>query len=140
MATSMRSVPSWRALSFLPRVTACLDSAYLAREMCDMISAMGMVPRIKPNSAQRQGKPAVARDGRLVHRRQGDVRLRVPPAQHHRVGLCRTQEDIRGLHPVPQAGQPGKGDLDPRHDIKLVARSQAKDGMLTQDRIATLAA
>ena len=28
----------------------CLDSAYLAREMCDMISAMGMVPRIKPKS------------------------------------------------------------------------------------------
>ena len=46
----MRAVPSWRALSFLPRVTACLDSAYLAREMCDMISAMSMVPRIKPKS------------------------------------------------------------------------------------------
>ena len=28
----------------------CLDSAYLAREMCDMISAMGMVSRIKPKS------------------------------------------------------------------------------------------
>ncbi len=27
----------------------CLDSAYLARVMCDMISAMGMVPRIKPS-------------------------------------------------------------------------------------------
>ena len=27
-----------------------LDSAYLAREMCDMISAMSMVPRIKPNT------------------------------------------------------------------------------------------
>ena len=58
----------------------CLDSAYLAREMCDMISAMSMVPRIKPSSAQRQGKPDVARDGRLVHGRQGDIRLRVPPA------------------------------------------------------------
>ena len=28
----------------------CLDSAYLAREMYDMISAMSMVPRIKPNT------------------------------------------------------------------------------------------
>ena len=28
----------------------CLDSAYLAREMCNMISAMSMVPRIKPKS------------------------------------------------------------------------------------------
>ena len=28
----------------------CLDSAYLARLMCDIISAMGMVPRIKPKS------------------------------------------------------------------------------------------
>ncbi len=28
----------------------CLDSAYLARLMCNMISAMGMVPRIKPKS------------------------------------------------------------------------------------------
>ena len=28
----------------------CLDSAYLARETCDIISAMGMVPRIKPKS------------------------------------------------------------------------------------------
>ena len=94
----MRSVPSWRALSFLPHVTACLDSAYLAREMCDMISAMGMVPRIKPSSAQRQGKLVVARDGRLVHGRQGDVRLRVPPVQRHGIGLCRAQEDVRGLH------------------------------------------
>ena len=48
--------------------------------------------------AQRQGKPAVARDGRLVHGRQGDVRLRVPPAQRHRVSLCRAQEDVRGPH------------------------------------------
>ena len=28
----------------------CLDSAYLARDMCDVISAMGMVPRIRPKS------------------------------------------------------------------------------------------
>ena len=28
----------------------CPDSAYLAREMCNMISAMSMVPRIKPKS------------------------------------------------------------------------------------------
>ena len=46
----MRSVPSWRALSFLPRVTAHLDSAYLARDMCDVMSAMGIVSRIKPKS------------------------------------------------------------------------------------------
>ena len=28
----------------------CLDSAYLAGDICDMISVMGMVPRIKPKS------------------------------------------------------------------------------------------
>ena len=28
----------------------CLDSAYLTRDMCDMISAMGMISRIKPKS------------------------------------------------------------------------------------------
>ena len=26
----------------------CLDSAYLARDMCDAIRSMGMVPRIRP--------------------------------------------------------------------------------------------
>ena len=41
---------------------------------------------------------------------------------------------------MPQAGQQGKGDLDPCHNIELVARSQAKDDRLTQDQIATLAA
>ena len=45
-----------------------------------------------------------------------------------------------GDHPVPQARQPDKGDLDPRYNIELVARSQAKNGRLTQDQIATLAA
>ena len=28
----------------------CLDSAYLARDMCDAIRSMGMVPRIRPKS------------------------------------------------------------------------------------------
>ena len=29
-----------------------------------------------------------------------------------------------GLHTVPQAGQPGKGDLDPRHMLQHRTRSQ----------------
>ena len=47
----------------------CLDSAYLARLMCDMISAMGCAPHQAKiqHRAQRQGKPVMARDGKPVH-------------------------------------------------------------------------
>ena len=47
----------------------CLDSAYLARLMCNMISAMGCAPHQAKvqHRTQRQGKPVVARDGEPVH-------------------------------------------------------------------------
>ena len=95
-----------------------------------------------PHRAQRQGKPAVARDGRLVHGRQGDVRLRVPPAQRHGIGLCRAQEDVRGLHTVPQADNRAREILirTTCYNIELVARSRVKDGRLTPEMIATIAA
>ena len=92
------------------RNTACLTQAW-----CRASS---------PIRAQRQGKPGVARDGRLVRGRQGEIRLQVPPTQRHRVSLCRTQEDVRGLHTVPQARQQGKGDLDPCHMLQHRARGQ----------------
>ena len=120
----------------------CLDSAYLAREMYDMISAMGMMPRIKPKSN-------TVRNAKGSQPWRGMVDLYMDDretfdSEYHqrsvRVGLCRAQEDVRGLHAVPQAREQGKGDLDPHHNSELVARSQVKDGRLTQDQIATLAA
>ena len=41
-----------------------------------------------------------------------------------RVLICRAQEDVRGLHAVPQAGQPGKIDPDSCHVLQHRARGQ----------------
>ncbi len=123
----------------------CLDSAYLAREMCDMISAMGMVPRIKPKSnTVRNAKGSQTWRGMVdlymddretfdseYHQRNiiesvfaalkkmyGDcTRCRRPDNRAREISICATC-----------------------HNIELVVRSQVKDGRLTQDRIATLAA
>ena len=121
----MRSVPSWRALSFLPRVTACLDSAYVARYMCDIISAMGMVPRIKPNTCAtpREAKPWRGMVGSCMDNREA-----FDSGYHQRSIIESVFAALKKMYGdctrCRRSGQPGKGDLDPRHMLQHRTRSQ----------------
>ena len=76
----------------------CLDSAYLARKICDAISDKGMVPRIRPKSntvCKNGGSQGLGRYGQNAQGRADPVHGRVPPAQHHRGRLWRNQENVR---------------------------------------------
>ncbi len=123
----------------------CLDSAYLARAMCDMISAMGMVPRIKPKSNTIRNARGSQSWREMVDLYMDD-RDRFDSEYHQRSVIeavfaalkkmygdctrCRRQENrIKEIAIRVMC-----------YNIELVARSQAKDGRLTQDHIATLAA
>ena len=75
----------------------CLDSAYLARKICDAIAAKGMTPRIRQvqHRLQELGQPGLGRYGQNAQERAGPVHGRVPPAQHHRGRLWGNQENVR---------------------------------------------
>ena len=84
----------------------CLDSAYLARKICDTIAAKGMTPRIRPKSntvCKNWGSQAWG-DMTRTHRDElGPVHGRVPSAQHNRGRLWGNQEDVWEPPPEPQA-------------------------------------
>ena len=139
----MRSVPSWRALSFLPRVTACLDSAYLARDMCDIISAMSMVPRIKPKSnTVRNAK------GSQAWREMVDLHMdnrEMFDSEYHQCNIIESVfAALKKMYgDCTRCRRPDNWtrEISIRaicYNIELMARSQVKDGRLTQDQIATL--
>ena len=122
----------------------CLDSAYLARDLCYMISAMGMVPRIKPKSnAVRNAK------GSQTWREMVDLcmddRESFDSEYHQRnimesvfAALKKIYWDCtRCYRPDNRAREIS---IRPTcYNIEIVARSQVKDGRLTQNQIATLA-
>ena len=123
----------------------CLDSAYLAREMCDLISAMGMVPRIKPKSnTVRNAKGSQAWRGMVDS--YMDDREAFDSEYHQRsiiesvfAALKKMYEDCtRCRRPDNRAREILIRTTC--YNIELVARSRVKDGRLTQDQIATLAA
>ncbi len=104
----------------------CLDSAYLAREMCDMISAMGMVPRIKPKSNTVRNAKGSQAWRRMVDLYMDDRGTFDSEYRQRSIieSVFAALKKMYGDHAVPQAGQPGKGDLDPRHMPRHRARSQ----------------
>ena len=92
----------------------CLDSAYLARDVCNTISGLGMAPRIKPKSNTIHNAFGSQSWREMVDLSVQDshVQVGVSPAQHHRGRVWRHQEDVRKRHPLPQAGEPAQGDCD----------------------------
>ena len=123
----------------------CLDSAYLARELCDMISAMGMVPRIKPKSnTVRNAK------GSQPWREMVDLcmdnRETFDSEYHQRSVIESVFAALKKMYgDCTRCRRPENRtrEISIRatcYNIELVARSQVKDGRLTQDQIATLAA
>ena len=92
----------------------CLDAAYLAQEICNIIDGKGMMPRICPKS-------------NTVHNAQGsqswrsmiDLYVSDPTRfklEYHqrsiRGRVWRHQKDVREPHQVPQAREPVQGDCD----------------------------
>ncbi len=123
----------------------CLDSAYLARLMCNMISAMGMVPRIKPKSnTVRNAKGS--QSWREMVSLYMDDRDKFDSQYHQRSIIEAVFAALKKMY--------GDGTRCRKHEnranevairimcynVELVARLQAKDGRLTQDQIAILAA
>ncbi len=123
----------------------CLDSAYLARLMCNVISAMGMVPRIKPKSNTVCNAKG-SQSWREMVSLYMDDRDRFDTEYHQRSIIEAVFAALKKMY--------GDCTRCRRHEnrakeivirtmcynIELVARLQAKDGRLTQDQIATLAA
>ena len=95
----------------------CLDSAYLARKICDAIAAKGMTPRIRQVQyrLQERGQPGLGRYDQNAQGRAGPVHGRVPPAQHHRGRLWGNQEDVWEPPQEPQARPAEPGDSNPGH-------------------------
>ena len=123
----------------------CLDSAYLARDMCDMISAMSMVPRIKPKSnTVRNAK------GSQPWREMVDLYMdnrEIFDSEYHQRSIIESVfaalkkmygDCTRGRRPDNRAREISIRAIC--YNIELVARSQVKDGRLTQNQIATFAA
>ena len=123
----------------------CLDSAYLARKICDAISDKGMVPRIRPKSntvCKNWGSQAWGAMAR-THR---DELARLMDEYHQRsiikavFGAIKKMygNDTRCHKPENQSREIAIRIIC--YNIELAARSQTKDGRLTPKLIATMAA
>ena len=123
----------------------CLDSAYLARDMCSMLSAMGMTPYIKPKSNTIRNARGIQawremvglymddRDAFDSEYHQRSIIEAVFAALKKMYGDC-----TRCRMPENRAKEILIRTIC--YNIELVARSDVKDGRLTQDQVATLAA
>ena len=103
--------------------------------MCDTISAMGMVPRIKPKSnTVRNAK------GSQAWRGMGDLymddREAFDSEYHQRSIIESVFAALKKMYGTAHGAAGRTGEISIRaicYNIKLVARSQVKDGRLTQD-------
>ena len=123
----------------------CLDSAYLARDMCDAIRSMGMVPRIKP-------KPNTVRNAKESQPWREMVCLYIDDrgafdSEYHQrsaietvfVALKKMYGDCtRCRNPENRAREIAIRAIC--YSVEPAARSHAKDGRLTPEMIATTAA
>ena len=123
----------------------CLDSAYLARLMCNMISAMGMVPRIKPKSNTIRNARG-SQSWREMVSLYMDDKDRFDSEYHQRSIIEAVFAALKKMY--GDSTRCRKHENRTRetairvmcYNVELVARFLAKDGRLTQDQIATLAA
>ena len=107
----------------------CLDSAYLARDVCSAISKMGMVPRIKPKSNTIHNA-----FGSQAWREMVDLSVQDPDtfkSEYHQrsiieavFGAINLFEDVRKPHALPQAGEPVQGDCNSDNLLQHRTRGQ----------------
>ena len=123
----------------------CLDSAYLAREVCNAISKMGMVPRIKPKSNTIHNA-----FGSQSWREMVDPSVQDPDTfkwEYHQRSIIEAvfgaTKKMYGNHTRCHKPENQCREIAIRiicYNIELVARSKARDGRLTPKLIATMTA
>ena len=123
----------------------CLDSAYLARKICDAISDKGMVPRIRPKSntvCKNWGSQAWG-DMTRTHR---DELARLMDKYHQRSiieAVFGTIKRIYGKYLRSRRRARQSREIAIRvicYNIKVVARSHVKSGRLTHESPTAMAA
>ena len=116
----------------------CLDSAYLAKKICDAISDKGMVPRIRPksNTVCKNGGNQAWGDMTRTHRDEYHQRSIVEAVfgaikkmygNHLRSRRCGRQSRKAAIRVICC-------------NVKVVARSQVKDGRLTHESLTAMVA
>ena len=123
----------------------CLDSAYLARDVCNTISKMSMVPRIRPKSSTIHN----AIDNQ-AWREMADLSVQDPDtfkSEHHQRNIIEAVfgaiKKMYGNHTRCHKQENQCREIAIRiicYNIELVARSKARDGKLTPKLIATMTA
>ena len=123
----------------------CLDSAYLARRMCDAIDGLGMVPRIRPKTSTvcKTGGSQAWGDMIRLHRDDPDGFM----SEYHQRSIIEAVfgaikkvygNEIKCRRPDNQNREIATRVIC--YNVDLVARSQVKEGRLTHESIAALAA
>ncbi len=123
----------------------CLDSAYLARKICDAISDKGMVPRIRPksNTVCKNGGSQAWGDMTRTHR---DELARFMDEYHQRsiieavFGAIKKMygNHLRGRRRARQNREVAIRVIC--YNIEVVARSHVKSGRLTHESLTAMAA
>jgi transposase len=123
----------------------CLDSAYLARLLCDAIANLGWIPRILPksNTVCRNGGSQAWGDMTRMHR---DDLERFMSEYHRRSIIEAVFGAIKKMYGNRLRGRKfvrQKREVAIRvicYNIEVVARSHVKNGRLTHESLAALAA
>ena len=123
----------------------CLDSAYLARKICDAISEKGMVPRIRPksNTVCKNGGSQAWGDMTRTHR---DELARFMDEYHQRSiieAVFGAIKKMYGNHLRSRRRARQSREIAIRvvcYNIEVVARSQVKSGRLTHESLTAMAA
>ena len=123
----------------------CLDSAYLARKICDAISDKGIVPRIRPksNTVCKNGGSQAWGDMARTHR---DELARFMDEYHQRSTIEAVFGAIKkmyGNHLRSRRRARQSREIAIRvicYNIEVVARSHVKSGRLTHESLTAMAA
>ena len=122
----------------------CLDSAYLARKICDAISDKGMVPRIRPksNTVCKNGGSQACGDMARTHR---DELARFMDEYHQRSiieAVFGAIKKMYGNHLRSRRRARQSREIAIRvicYNIEVVARSHVKSGRLTHESLTAMA-
>ncbi len=123
----------------------CLDSAYLARLICDAIAGMGMTPRILPksNTTCKNGGSQAWGEMTRIHRDDLDRFM----AEYHQRSIIEAVfgaikkmhgNHLRGRRLVRQNREVAIRIIC--YNIEVVARSHVKSGRLTHESLTAMAA
>ena len=116
----------------------CLDSAYLAKKICDAISDKGMVPRIRPksNTVCKNGGSQAWGDMTRTHRDEYHQRSIIE-------AVFGAIKRMYGNHLRSRRRARQSREIAIRvicYNIEVVARSQVKSGRLTHESLTAMAA